>query len=220
MFDVLLKQIIRGAEYFMCPTFCLICKQCIQHGLVVCPPCRGRIRPVASIIHKLSRNITMPVCAITAYEDPFKRLIMAKQMKNIAVAKSLGKLLWQMSAVQTWDFDIVVPIPLHWTRYAWRGYNQAEEIASVIAQNSGKPLVHALVRTKKTVSQTTLSHDERVQNVADVFVLTLAAEKLHGARVLLIDDVLTSGSTLGAAGSVLLQGHPVNVCAAVICRVV
>jgi ComF family protein len=202
------------------PTFCVFCKKQIEHSDVLCGTCRGLLRPVTSAQLRISKKITIPVAAATCYEFPIKRLILAKRYRDISMANALGELLWRYSSVSSWDFDYVVPVPLHWTRLAWRGYNQAEHIAKIIARMSKKPLCKVLVRTRYTTMQAVLSAKGRCENVAGVFSLAPRAERYAQARFLLIDDVLTSGATLSQAAKTLLLLKPTSIKGAVVCRTI
>jgi ComF family protein len=109
-------------------------------------------------------------------------------LKNVAWARSL---------------DAIIPVPLHAKKEAARGYNQTALIAWGMGEVLSIPVMErALIRTKHTASQTRMSREERVQNVADAFQLSSGTE-LAGRNVLLIDDVLTTGATLEAASAAM-----------------
>jgi ComF family protein len=121
------------------------------------------------------------------------------------------------------DVDLVVPVPLHPWRRLTRGFNQAERLA----RHLGRPVLHALVRTQWTPPQATLHADARRGNVRDAFTLAprLTASgrlrvraNLTGARVLLIDDVVTTGGTLSTCARVLHEAGALEVRAATAAR--
>lgn len=102
------------------------------------------------------------------------------------------------------DFDLIVPVPLHPRKLARRGYNQSDSFAEGMALGLGvswSPL--ALRRTENTTSQTRKNRTERWQNVAEVFEVA-APDLVQQQRILLVDDVLTTGATLEACAAVLL----------------
>jgi ComF family protein len=101
--------------------------------------------------------------------------------------------------------DAVVAVPLHALRRYERGYNQAELIARPVAQALAKPLVAgALKRTRGTDRQARLSALERRKNVEDAFeVRARGSEAIKGKKLLLVDDVMTTGATFGAAARAL-----------------
>ena len=96
----------------------------------------------------------------------------------------------------------LVPIPLHWTRYLWRGFNQSYLLAKHISSITKIPVVHALKRVKRTAQQTQLNKTEREQNLRDAFVLSTSIPQ---RRVLLVDDVYTTGATMHAAAIAVQQ---------------
>ncbi|MFA6537471.1 MAG: phosphoribosyltransferase family protein [Patescibacteria group bacterium] len=100
------------------------------------------------------------------------------------------------------DF-FVVPIPLHKKRLRWRGFNQAELLAKSICQKTELPLLSALIRSKKTQQQALLNKEKRVANVEDCFSLS---ENVRGKKILLLDDVMTTGQTLLSASQKLKEG--------------
>lgn len=104
--------------------------------------------------------------------------------------------------------DVVVPVPLHWRRFLWRRFNQSAELARAVAKRSGlrfEPL--ALERRKATRQQVGLGGREREDNVRGAFRVPPQAEMaVRGRRVLLVDDVYTTGATVSAATRALKRG--------------
>lgn len=218
----LIHSISKTLRHILAPPFCVRCKKWLSDPIIFCSNCLSLIRPITSSALKITSTVAIPVFAISSYQDPLKALILAKiQSQNLA-SKQLGNLLWEMTPIKLLDFDCIVPIPLHWTRYAYRGYNQAEVIASVIAQKSNKPLVMLLKRNRRTLFQSQLSLEERLQNVNNVFDLKkqIFQNDYRDKHLLLIDDLMTSGATLKIAAKKLLALKPKSISAAVICRVV
>lgn len=101
------------------------------------------------------------------------------------------------------EADILIPVPLHTRRRQWRGFNQAEEIARTLARESGMRLECALVRTRDTDSQTHSDYDDRVANVRGAFAPTPGWKADPAMHYVLIDDVYTTGATIGACAEVL-----------------
>jgi len=100
----------------------------------------------------------------------------------------------------------LVPVPLHRSRFQHRNFNQAAEIARAVAKHTGLPLLAALKRIRRTDTQTRLGRKERLQNLHGAFAVTPAGRR-HlasiGSSVILIDDVLTTGSTVEACAATL-----------------
>lgn len=99
--------------------------------------------------------------------------------------------------------DALVPVPLHPSKERDRGFNQSALLAHYVSELSGVPVAHILQRTRKTVSQTELSGQKRRENVAKVFAIDPTWHPRPGMRFVLIDDVRTTGATLGSCASVL-----------------
>ena len=131
-----------------------------------------------------------------SYEGTLRSLIHLFKYSHIrTLARPLSDLL---AAALPLDqvFDAVTPVPLHWRRQWQRGFNQSELLAQATARRRGIPVIHALRRARATETQAGLSNTERRRNVLAAFRPTRAAARLRGQRVLLIDDVMTTGATL------------------------
>jgi ComF family protein len=113
--------------------------------------------------------------------------------------------------------DLVAPVPLHWRRRAWRGFNQATALAQEAVRAMGRPLTaRGLLRVRPTPHQTRLPPARRVENVRGAFAVRGRASAVKGKRVLLVDDVLTSGATIGECARVLRRAGAAAVYAAVV----
>jgi len=99
------------------------------------------------------------------------------------------------------EIDAVMPVPLHWRRKAYRGFNQAAELAKPLAASLGLPLARGLYRSKATPFQSGLNAKKRASNLQGAFRFSRTATHAH---VLIVDDVVTTGATLRAMAKVLL----------------
>jgi competence protein ComFC len=121
-------------------------------------------------------------------------------------------------------FDAVVPMPLNWRRRWRRGFNQSEILARPVAAHIGKiqgravPIVNAVKRIRATATQAGLTNSNRRKNVAGAFRVSRSA-RIAGKRILLIDDVMTTGSTAAACASAMKQAGANSVTLLTLARV-
>lgn len=215
-FSTLYTQILS----FLAPPSCANCTLLLERDDVLCSACSSLIKPVVSHVLEITPSKSMKVFALAGYQEPLKKMIVAKSWSNHVAGAQLGTLLWQQSAIQHQPCDVLVPIPLHWFRYARRGYNQATYMARAFGKQAEVPVVSLLSRRVYTPFQSGLTAQERLQNVKQVFTLTRHAEKYRGKHIVLVDDLMTTGATLKMAAKELLKIKPASISAFVACRVV
>ena len=197
----------------------------IDNNRVFCQTCTNTIRPVTSLVLTITDAHDLKVFAAGPYQEPLRSLILKKRGHDIVASTHLAYLILENTPVAQRQYDYIVPIPLHWTRYAFRGYNQATEIARVIGKVRNIPVKEFLYRTRRSPFQSQISFKERAQNVAGIFkidsriVNPKLQESLYGKHLLIVDDLCTTGSTLRAAAHALLRLRPASITAVVACRV-
>jgi ComF family protein len=166
-----------------------------------------------------SESAVVRARAIGEYEGTLREIIHAlKYERRQSLARPLAALMRSRGAAVLQEADCIVPVPLHWRREYHRGFNQAREIAWQL----GPRVVEVLRRERATRPQVELAADGRRANVAGAFRLRrhwLREPRLQGMRVLLVDDVSTTGATLEACAHVLRQAGATEVYALTAARV-
>jgi ComF family protein len=152
------------------------------------------------------------------YEGSLRGLIHLFKYKGMKpLARRLAAFL-ESAIPANQPFDAVVAVPLHWRKRWQRGFNQAELLARHIAKHRRVPLLNALKRQRSTAVQATLAVAGRRRNVAGAFVIRGKAA-VGGKRILLIDDVMTTGATANACASVLKRAGAQSVSLVTLARV-
>jgi ComF family protein len=151
-----------------------------------------------------------------AYEGTLRKLIhLLKYSGMRKLAHPLGGLLAD-ALPRDKQFDAVTAVPLHWRRRWQRGFNQSELLGKAIARRRGIPVIHALRRGWSTPAQAGLSNAQRRENVAGAF---RARRRVAGMRILLVDDVMTTGATAGACARALKKAGAKSVSLLALARV-
>jgi ComF family protein len=158
--------------------------------------------------------------AVGEYEGALREIIHAlKYERRRSLARPVAALMRSRGAALLGDTDFIVPVPLHWRREHQRGFNQARELACHL----GPPVVNMLARRRRTRPQVELAADRRRANVEGAFRLRrpwCLRSSIEGRRVLLVDDVSTTGATLESCACVLKEGGASEVYALTAARVV
>jgi len=148
-----------------------------------------------------------------SYSDVKLMIHKLKYENRRDIGLQLGKMAGQRAKKSPFfkDIDFIIPIPLHKSRLRKRGYNQAYLIAQGISEEIGVPIRQDIVlKIKNTKSQTSMNREERIQNVYDSFKLE-NSEIIKGKHILIVDDVLTTGSTIQACSQRMLLTDNVRI---------
>ncbi len=161
------------------------------------------------------------VIALGDYRNELRSAILRiKWPAGESLAVALARLLAQQCRLQIERFapTVIIAVPMHWTRRFSRGTNSAESLANVLGRELNLRVVRrGLVRRRRTIHQNELPPEDRAENVAGAFRIG-RGKRLRGARVLLIDDVLTTGSTASEAAKVVRQSGAATIAVAVLAR--
>jgi len=209
------------------PTYCggcrgqgeVLCRTCLDAFVLIddetsCPTC-GR---------SVGKSIVCGACVTTpkqfergyfgfSFEGPLREALHAFKFqgrKDVgrAVVRTLEEKILKFGG----SFDIIVPLPVTEKRLWKRGFNQSFIIAEEISRTTGKPIDYSSLRkTRETRDQYLLSREERKKNVAKAFGLKGEAAHLSGKRLLLVDDLFTTGSTASEAAKTLKRAKPESV---------
>ncbi len=206
---------------------CVFCGDSFQpyYQLAFCRRCLARMplitKPVCSRCDRPLRGREQEPCsqcrtearfyeqglAVAVYDGFMRELLhAAKYNFRPDLARGLGTLLaaWVENETRLDDIQIIIPIPLHPQKLSARGYNQSQLMAQPLAAAIRRPLLsETLYRVKPTKSQSKLSRKERKENAEDAF-LVADCQAVAGKKVLLVDDICTTGYTLSEAARVLL----------------
>lgn len=219
-----------GAELAVCEDDCSLCVPCREKlGPEVwrgCPRCgslgAGGTAPAAGCVRcRGSRLWVDHVVPLGAYRDELRQAVLKMKHSggdplSTAVARWYAKR--RGAELTSFQPDMVVAVPMYWTRRLARGTNSAEIIAGHIAPQLGVPLASGmLVRCRNTLPQADLSPSQRFRNVSNAFRLK-AGYDLRDTKVVLVDDILTTGATCSEIAKVLKRAGAIRVLAAVVAR--
>ena len=218
------------ADALIATVFAPVCLSCARvldapTRTPVCDTCWariGRFATPAADLGPLSTTLSH-VRAVGPFDDVLRDVIHGLKFQGRrTLAARLGPLLREAAGDLLDDADAVVPVPLHPWRQWRRTYNQADLLTATL----GRPVCHALRRRRATPPQTALDRHARQANVRHAFALggwtpgaaNRARRQVEGRRLVLVDDVLTTGATLDACARVLLDAGAEEVRAITVAR--
>jgi ComF family protein len=240
---------LRHVANFLYPPRCAVCgdRFGLESRRCVCEPCLARVEkipaPICAICGAPMQSAgaiadRCPLCmdrpphfasarAVARYRpsaESDRRSLPSlirrhKYGLDQSLQKALAEFLGDDLPYSSADCEVVIPVPLHSRRLWWRGFNQAALLAMTIARRLDKPLeVEALARSRLTTPQTSQDHDARRRNVRRAFTVTRPA-RIRGKRILLVDDVMTTGATVDECARVLMAAGAARVDVLTLARV-
>ncbi len=239
---VALAALPRAALDIALPTLCVACHEPVA-GDGVCAACWGKLSFIAP---PFCARLGIPfvydpgpgLLSMQAIADPpaYQRARAAVRYDEVArtmvhalkyqdrtdLAPAMGRWMARAGQELLADADALVPVPLHWRRGWSRRYNQSGALAGVIGKSARLPVIgNVLRRVRPTLQQVGLSKADRALNVQGAFKVPLEQKSsVQGRRIVLVDDVLTSGATVDACARALLRARAASVDVLVFARVV
>jgi ComF family protein len=235
-----LKQAFNTSLDLVLPNHCLACEEPLIDTPFLCDFCREQLsliegprceecgKPVGEFSTREKRcaeckrhplkfsQASAPLQYSTVTRDLLLKL---KFEHRPLIANFFGAFLAQHFASLYWlvKVDVVVPAPMHWFKHLARRFNQAELLANSMASQFGMPVSNALKKTRHTQPQVRLARSERLKNIGDS-IQVRKPEDISGKTILLIDDVMTTGTTCSECARVLYEAGAEEVFALTVAR--
>ncbi len=217
-----LQDVGRGLIDLVFPASCLYCRDAVDldYHPALCRDCLSELQPAADqfaeqhIRSRLNDSCLDQLLVAFHFNEVVRALIHAVKYRHMPkLAIKTGKIAISRAAWELSSQSLLVPVPLHPKRQRERGYNQSELIATGISSYSGLPLCcNLLQRSRYTNSQTRLNRRERQLNIANAFILPAKVKKnVAGKDIVLVDDVMTTGTTLNECAAVLKMAGAASV---------
>ena len=214
--DKIIEQILYVPNVSIFPQVCGICGKIDRNAL--CKKCELQLRKLDEfrIITKnddeeLENKFFDEVMYEFKYEGLIRKLILdykfnEKSYLYVTFVKFLLKNKKLFENIK--KYDTIIPVPISYKRYKERGYNQSLLIAKEIAVNTDLELLNnCLIKTKNIIEQSKLNKEDRAKNISDVYILQ-KKELIENRKILLVDDIYTTGSTVNECSRMLRYGNP------------
>jgi competence protein ComFC len=217
------RAVFSGLLDFIYPPICPLCNGSIDHDGPLCSECLTSLfRDVQFISHNSKSDFKYlkgkigfdNVLFCWAFTPEIETLIhMVKYQRGRKLGKTLGRIMGEQIREHVPDFSrrVFVPVPLHPVRRRERGYNQSEVLCRGVAEIVPITInARVLIRKKHTQTQTLLSAGARQENVRDAFLIR-DGKSIENRRVVLVDDVVTTGATMQQCAKMLTQAGAASV---------
>lgn len=238
-----IRRFGRTALDAVLPPRCLSCGAVVAGDGALCPTCWGKLDFIAAphcaccglpFAFEVAADSLCGEClrgepeysrarAALRYDDASRPLVLTfKHGDGIHAAPAFGRWMAQAAGDLLSGADLILPVPLHRWRLFRRRYNQAALLAKAVAGRSAKPVAtDLLIRRRSTPSQGGLSRSGRIANMRGAFAVTARnSDRLPGRSVLLVDDVMTTGATVGECARILRRAGAARVDVVTLARVV
>ncbi len=184
--------------------FPVSCLECGADGAMLCPKCLERV-PLSNAPLTAEGGLDGVITAAADYAQVERYVTLFKYDFVTELRLPLAALMTTRLRVLPFnDPAVLVPVPLHARRLRERGFNQSELLASAVGSDMDWPVVEALSRLRRTRPQVGLGREARLKNVSEAFVLRPGyAKAIAGRQVMLVDDVYTTGATMGECAKIL-----------------
>lgn len=210
-----LKKLFKLITASLHPERCPYCHRVIKEDNYACKKCKKSF-PQFGIFQGVKGGYKCS--SVFPYKGKYKRAVLSfKFRRKTRYAPQLAVVLSSniKRNYENMVFDLITYVPMHKKPLRKRGYNQSELLAKELSKIMGIPCVGLLEKTKNTKPQCNLSAKERRNNLKGVFKLT-DKKRVSGRCILIIDDIVTTGTTLGECASALQKGNPAHICCATI----
>ena len=223
----------RAAIEMVYPPSCVICQEPLNEtnqttaAAPFCVACRDQLlsSPASLRCHRCGSNVSREeldetrcidcraltlhfstVLPLGDYRDDLRDSVLRmKKASHRVLSRSMASLLWEerCGEIEKFKPDLITAIPMHWSQRLWQGMNSAEEVAESLARHLRVPYgPRLLIRRRNTEPQSRLSRTRRFENVRNAFRIS-KCYVLHQTRILLVDDILTTGATCSEAARML-----------------
>jgi len=231
----------RGVLNFLFPPFCpicgrklkeresLICERCYENIKTITPPfckrCGAPLKKGEKGCKYCSQEnfYFSTVRGLGFFTPPLSEMIhLLKYERKTKIAERLGILMGNLFRLDPAlsDTNIILPVRLHASRLRESGYNQSQLLAEEVSEITGKEIMnYVVIRKKPTKSQTTLSHKEREENLKNAFKV-VSPESIFNKTILVVDDVMTTGTTLNELAKILKEEGAKQVYGLVLARAI
>lgn len=221
--SIMMTNLFQAIFATLFPPICNVCGSKLFDGEeYICDDCKSEIpltynwNNINNIVYERVKS-HVDICSAVSFfhyetNDNYSNIILNAKFKNQRkLAFEMGRLmgLYIQNSLSVNGLDYIIPVPLHISRRRWRGYNQSDYIAHGLGSVLGvEVLCDVVVRHKKSSVQSKVgSREKRRENVKDAFSV-IDVEKLEGKRILLLDDVITSGATISSCAKAIKNSVP------------